>query len=194
MRQDRRGHRHQIRRAGATLDQVQVALDATIRPEPGLRGQKIVVQLVDHRPPAQHRSIALDRIQQVADYPIAHDRRVAILAAVAGEGGRVGRGVVAVVTCIDGSVPAPEDQHVRPLDRRQVDGGYAISNGIVEAVDVVGRDLDPIIVEFTPRSELDVVLGEQVPVDAQAHGVANARVDRAIDKHSQGLSHDSGII
>ena len=110
----------------------------------------------------------------------------------AGVGGKcraIGRGEVAVVAGMDRPIPAPEDQHIGPFDRRKVDRGHAVANGVVQAVGVLGRHLDGVVVEVAPGPELDVALGEQVPVDAQAHGVANARVDRAIDKHTQCFAH-----
>jgi hypothetical protein len=192
--QGRRRHRHQIGEPGESVDEVNVALEPPVEAYPRLGRHEVVVDLVDNRPPAQHRPVPFDLVQQGANDPVTVDGRVAGLLAMTLEAGRVRSHVVAVLAADDGPVPAPEDQHVRPFDRRQVDGGYAVSDGIIEAVDVVGGDLDSIVVEFAPRPELHVVPAQQVAVHAQAHGVADAGVDRAVDEHTQGLSHYQGII
>ena len=108
---------------------------------------------------------------------------------MAGKRGGIGRGVVAVVAGVDRAVPAPKDQDVGPFDRREVDHGDAVANGIVEAVGVGRRNLDSVVVELAPGPQLHAVIGEQIAVDAQSHGVAHSSVDRAIDEDAQWFAH-----
>ena len=78
---------------------------------------------------------------------------------------------------MDGAVGTPEDEHIRPLDRGHVGDCYAVTDRILQAARVFTRDLDHIVAEVAPRPELDAVLAEQVPVDAQAHGIARSSID-----------------
>ena len=112
--------RHQVGPSGKPLDQIQVTLDSPIGPGPRLGSQQVVVNFVDHRPPTQDRRIALDGREQVPDDAIPEGRPVTGSLRMLLQR-RIVRGCkVATVASKDRAVAAPEDEHVCPLDRRQV--------------------------------------------------------------------------